>query len=95
MNNSLRNFARAFNTPVKKEKSKKIFLVICTVQGIQKYAEQNKINFTATLTIGYPLGEEIIEPETEVVDSESIRSGKVLVQSIHPGPQSRPQGIST
>ena len=46
-------------------------------------------------TIGYPLGEEIIEPEAEVVDSESIRSGNVLVQSTHPGPQPRPQGIST
>ena len=33
------------------------------------------------LTIGYPLGKEIIEPEAEVVDSESIRSGNVLVQS--------------
>ena len=42
-----------------------------------------------------PLGEEIIEPEAEVVDSESIRSGNVLVQSTHPGPQPRPQGIST
>ena len=29
---------------------------------------------------------EIIEPEAEVVDSESIRSGNVLVQLIHPGP---------
>ena len=47
------------------------------------------------LTIGYPLCEEIIEPEAEVVDSESIRSGNVLVQSTHPGPQPRPQGIST
>ena len=46
------------------------------------------------LTIGYPLAEEIIEPEAEVVDSESIRSGNVLVQSTHPGPQPRPQGIS-
>ena len=49
MNNSLHNFARAFNTPVKEEKSKKIFFEICTVQGIQKYAEQKKSNFTATL----------------------------------------------
>ena len=50
MNNSLRNFARAFITPVKEEKSKKKkFFVICTVQGIQKYAEQRKLNFTATL----------------------------------------------
>ena len=30
-----------------------------------------------------------------MVDSESIRSGNVLVQSTHPGPQPRPQGIST
>ena len=29
---------------------------------------------------------EIIEPEAGVVDSESIRSGKVPVQSIHPRP---------
>ena len=28
-----------------------------------------------------------------MVDSESIRSGNVLVQSTHPGPQPRPQGI--
>ena len=49
MNNSLRNFARTFNTLVKEEKSKKIFFVICTVQGIQKYAEHKKLNFTATL----------------------------------------------
>jgi len=47
MNNSLRNFARAFISPVKEKKS--IFFVICTVQGIQKYAEQRKLNFTATL----------------------------------------------
>ena len=40
-------------------------------------------------------GEEVIEPEAEVVDSESICSGNVLVQSTHPGPQPRPQGIST
>ena len=33
--------------------------------------------------------------KAEVVDSESIRSGNVLVQSTHPGPQPRPQGIST
>ena len=30
--------------------------------------------------------QEIIEPEAGVVDSESIRSGKVPVQSIHPRP---------
>ena len=42
-----------------------------------------------------PLSEEIIEPEAEVVDSESIHPGKVLVQSTHPGPQPCPQGIST
>ena len=29
---------------------------------------------------------EIIEPEAGVVGSESICSGNVLVQSIHPGP---------
>ena len=29
---------------------------------------------------------EIIEPEAEVVGSESIRSGKVPVKLIHPGP---------
>ena len=38
---------------------------------------------------------EVIEPEAEVVDSESIRSGKVPVQSTHLGPQLRPQGTST
>ena len=38
---------------------------------------------------------EIIEPEAVVVDSESIRLGNVLIQLTHPGPQSRPQGIST
>ena len=27
----------------------------------------------------------VIEPEAEVVDSENIRSGNVLVQLIHPG----------
>ena len=27
------------------------------------------------------------------MDSESIRSGNVLVQSTHPGPQPRPHGI--
>ena len=37
-------------------------------------------------------GLEIIEPEAEVVDS--IRSGNVPVQSIHPGPLPCPQGIS-
>ena len=37
-------------------------------------------------------GWEIIEPEAEVVDSESICSGNVLVQSTHPGLQPRPQG---
>ena len=31
-------------------------------------------------------GTEISEPEAGVVDGESIRSGKVLVQSIHPRP---------
>ena len=31
------------------------------------------------------LSREIIEPEAEVVDSESILSGNVLVQLIHPG----------
>ena len=36
---------------------------------------------------------EIIEPEDEVVDS--IHSGNVPVQSIHPGPQPHLQGIST
>ena len=36
---------------------------------------------------------EIIEPEAEVVDS--IRSGNVPVQSIHPGLLPCPQGIST
>ena len=38
---------------------------------------------------------EIIEPEAEVVDSERICSGNVLVQSTHPGPQPLPQGTST
>jgi len=32
----------------------------------------------------------MIEPEAEVVDSVSIHSGNVLVQSIHPDPQPRP-----
>ena len=40
-------------------------------------------------------GWEIFEPEAEVVDSESICSGHVLVKSTHPGPQPRPQGTST
>jgi len=38
---------------------------------------------------------EIIELEAEVVDSESICLGNVPVQSIHPDPQLRPQGIFT
>ena len=29
---------------------------------------------------------EVIEPEAEVVGSERVRSDKVSVQSIHPGP---------
>ena len=37
---------------------------------------------------------EIIVPEAEVVDSESVRSGNVLEQPVHPGPQLHPQGIS-
>ena len=37
----------------------------------------------------------IIVPEAVVVDSESVHSGNVSVQSTHPGPQPRPQGIST
>ena len=37
----------------------------------------------------------ISEPEAGVVDGESIRSGKVPVQSIHPDPQPHLPGIST
>ena len=36
---------------------------------------------------------ELIEPEAEVVNS--IRSGNVPIQSIHPGPLPCPQEIST
>ena len=38
---------------------------------------------------------DIIDPETDVVDSGSICAGNVLVQPIHPGMQPRLQGIST
>ena len=38
--------------------------------------------------------QEIVQPEAGVVDSESIHSGNVLVQSIHPGSQPRLTGIS-
>ena len=37
----------------------------------------------------------LIDVPNNSVNSESIRSGNVLVQSTHPGPQPRPQGIST
>ena len=40
-------------------------------------------------------GLKIIEPEAEVVDSESIRSDNVLVQSTHPGLQPCLERIST
>ena len=49
MNNSFVTPRVHLSLPVKEEKSKKLFFVICTVQGIQIYAEQRKLNFTATL----------------------------------------------
>jgi len=51
MNNSLRNFARAFITPVKEEKSKKIFFRDLHSTRNPKICRTKKIEFHCHITL--------------------------------------------